>query len=168
MSWSVSPWVYPLCNSLGFLDLSGCFFPHFREVLDSCPFHLSSSSGTPMIQMLGGLTLSQKFLRLFSFLFILFFCSALFISTTLSSNSRILFFCFSYSTVGSLQSVFTPLLRCSLLIDYSLFLPGPSQVFLASSQSVSLAYLSTTPLLFSRFWIIFIIITLIFSTPPLR
>ena len=34
----------------------------------SCPFFLSSSSGTPMIRMLGHLTLSQRSLRFSSFL----------------------------------------------------------------------------------------------------
>src|SRR5574337_308978 len=38
----------------------------------SWPFFLSSSSGTPMIQILGCLTLSQRSLRLSSFLLILF------------------------------------------------------------------------------------------------
>ena len=38
----------------------------------SWPFFLSSSSGTPMIRMLGHLTLSQRSLRLSSFLLILF------------------------------------------------------------------------------------------------
>ena len=48
----------------------------------SWPFFLSSS-GTPMIQMLGHFTLSQRSLRLSSFLLILFsfFLSASFIST---------------------------------------------------------------------------------------
>ena len=32
MSWGVSPWVYPVWDSLGFLDLGDCFLPHFREV----------------------------------------------------------------------------------------------------------------------------------------
>ena len=32
MSWGVSPWVYPVWDSLGFLDLGGYFLPHFREV----------------------------------------------------------------------------------------------------------------------------------------
>ena len=31
MSWCVSPWVYPLWDSLGFLDLGDYFLPHFRE-----------------------------------------------------------------------------------------------------------------------------------------
>ena len=56
------------------------------------PFFLSSSSGTPMIRMLGHLTLSQRSLRLSSFLLILFyfFLSASFICTILSSTSLIL------------------------------------------------------------------------------
>ena len=31
MSWGVSLWVYPFWDSLGFLDLSDYFLPHFRE-----------------------------------------------------------------------------------------------------------------------------------------
>ena len=34
MSSSVSPWVYPVLDSLDFLDLSGYFLPHFREVFN--------------------------------------------------------------------------------------------------------------------------------------
>ena len=34
MSCGVSPWVYPIWNSLGFLDLSDYFLPHFREVFN--------------------------------------------------------------------------------------------------------------------------------------
>ena len=32
MSWGVSPWVYPVWDSLGLLDLCNYFLPHFREV----------------------------------------------------------------------------------------------------------------------------------------
>ena len=32
MSWGISPWVYPVWNSLGYSDLGGYFLPHFREV----------------------------------------------------------------------------------------------------------------------------------------
>ena len=55
-------------------------------------FLLSSSSRTPMIQMLGHLTLSQRSLRLSSFLLIhfSFFLSDLFISTILSSTSLVI------------------------------------------------------------------------------
>ena len=34
MSWGVLPWVYPVWDSLGFLDLSDYFLPHFREVFN--------------------------------------------------------------------------------------------------------------------------------------
>ena len=32
MSWGVLPWVYPVWDSLGFLDLGDYFLSHFREV----------------------------------------------------------------------------------------------------------------------------------------
>ena len=32
MSWGVLPWVYPVWDSLGFLDLGDYFRPYFREV----------------------------------------------------------------------------------------------------------------------------------------
>ena len=34
VSWDVSPWVYPVWDSLGFLDLGGYFLSHFREVFN--------------------------------------------------------------------------------------------------------------------------------------
>ena len=34
MSWGVSPWVYPVWDSLGFLDLGGYFLLHFKEVFN--------------------------------------------------------------------------------------------------------------------------------------
>jgi len=34
VSWCVLPWVYSVCDSLGFLDLDDNFFPHFREVFN--------------------------------------------------------------------------------------------------------------------------------------
>ena len=34
MSWGVSPWIYPVWDSLGFLDLGDYFLPHFREVFN--------------------------------------------------------------------------------------------------------------------------------------
>ena len=80
MSWVVLPWLYPYWDSLGFLDFGDYFLPHFRKVLNYyllkyllMVFLFSSSSGTPMIRMLGHLTLYQRSLRLSSFLLILFF-----------------------------------------------------------------------------------------------
>ena len=62
----------------------------FKNFLTPCLFY-SSSSGTPVIQMLVHLILSQRSLRLSSVLFILFtlFCSSEVISTILSSSSLI-------------------------------------------------------------------------------
>ena len=34
MSCGVSPWVYPVWDSLGFLDLGGYFLPHFMGVFN--------------------------------------------------------------------------------------------------------------------------------------
>ena len=34
MSWGVSPWVYSIWDSLGFLDLGDYVLPHFREVFN--------------------------------------------------------------------------------------------------------------------------------------
>ena len=88
------------------------------------PFFLSSSSGTPMIQMLWCLTLSQRSLRLSSFLLIhfSFFLSASFISTILSSTSLIL-----SSTTVILLLVPSRVLLISVIagIDSFLFLLGP-------------------------------------------
>ena len=69
------------------------------------PFFLSPSPGTLTIQMLRCLTLSQRSLRLSSFLLILFsfFLSASFISIFYLTYP---IFCLLYSTVVSLQSVF--------------------------------------------------------------
>ena len=63
VSW---PWV-----AISFPNL-GKFSTIISSSIFSWPFFLSSSSGTPMIRMLGRLTLSQSSLRLSSFLLILF------------------------------------------------------------------------------------------------
>ena len=99
MSWSVSPWVYPVRDSLCFLNLIDYFLSHVGDIFYynifkiflsyTCSF--SSSSGTPIFQMLACLILSQRPLRLSSVLFILFslFCSSADMSTILSSSSLI-------------------------------------------------------------------------------
>ena len=116
VSWTWVAISFPILEKFSTITSSSIF---------SCPFFLSSS-GTPMIQMLGHLTLSQRSLRLSSFLLILFpfFLSALAISTILSSTSLILSSA-CYSTVGCFQSAFD-LNHC--IIHYwltLLFLLGP-------------------------------------------
>ena len=91
----------------------------------SCPFFLSSSSGTPMIQMLGHLTLSQRSRRLSSFLLILF--SSLFhllppfyLPPHLSFLLPQLFYCWFPP-----EFFLSQLLHCLFLIDSSSFIPCP-------------------------------------------
>ena len=95
----VSPWVYPIWNSLCFLDLGDYFLPHFRNFstiissrIFSWSFFLSSSSGTPIIRMVEHYILSWRSLRFSSFLKIRFslFLYDSFISTIVSSISLIL------------------------------------------------------------------------------
>ena len=99
----------------------GKFSTVISSSIFSWSFFLSSSSGTPMIQMLGRLSLSQKSLRLSSFRLIhfSFFLSISFISTILSSASLILS---SASTILLLvpSRVFFYLIYC--IINYILTL----------------------------------------------
>ena len=93
------------CFSMG-LSCMGLFVPlgldyflfHVGEIFNSNLFKMFShtffffySPGVPIIRMLVCMILSQRSLRLFSVLFILFtlFCSSEFISTILSSSSLI-------------------------------------------------------------------------------
>ena len=141
MSQRGSPWVYAAWDSLRFPDLGGYFVSDIREVFDYDlfkyflgSFSLSSPSGTPIMRMLVHLMLSQRSLRLFSFLFILFslFCSMAVISTVLpsrslihSSASVILLFCYSLLVHFSFQ-----LLYCSSLFVCSLILLGVCSLIL--------------------------------------
>jgi len=89
-----------LCVSWTLVAISfpilGAFSTIISSSIYSCHFFLSSS-GTPMIRMLGHWTLSQRSLRLSSFLFILFSSllhlftgSQIYLPGILSSTSRIL------------------------------------------------------------------------------
>ena len=61
-------WIWVIIS----FPILGKFSTIISSSIFSWSFFLSSSSGTPMIRMLGCLTLSQRFLRLSSFLIILF------------------------------------------------------------------------------------------------
>ena len=90
MSQHVPPWVYPVWDSVRFLDLSAFFLMlgKFSAIISSNIFSgsFSSPSGTPIMQMLLHYNIykSQRSLRLSSFLLILFslFCSVAVISIT--------------------------------------------------------------------------------------
>ena len=115
-----------------------------------------------MIRMLGHLTLSQRSLRLSSFL-LCFFFFPLFVIYFYHSILYLTYpiFCLHYSTVGSLQSVFG-LIYC--IIHYILtlyFISSRSLLNISCLFSVLVSRLFIcNSTLFSRFWIIFIIIIL--------
>ena len=75
-----------------FFPILGKFSSFISSSIFSWSFFLSSSPGTPMIRILGHLTLSWRSLRLSSFLLFhfSFSLSDSFISTILSANSLIL------------------------------------------------------------------------------
>ena len=134
MSWGVSPWVYPVWDSLGFLDLGDYFLPHFREVFsyylkyflmaflfvfffwDSYDSNVVSFNIVPEV--------SEVVLVSFNSFFFFPLCFIYFHHSIFQLTYP--FFYLSYSTIVSLQSTFNPLLHYSLLINYSLFLLGSS------------------------------------------
>ena len=99
----------------------GKFSTIISSSIFSWAFLLSSSSGTPMIWMLGHLTLSQRFMRLSSFLLIhfSFFLSDSFISTFYVYLTNPIF-CLRYSTICCLQSV-SDLIYCVIHYILTLF-----------------------------------------------
>ena len=149
MSWGISPWVYPVWGSLGFLNLGDYFLPHFREGFNyyllkyflMVFFFLSSSSGTPMIQMLGCLTLSQRYLRLSSLLLILFFFPLCFIYFYHSIFYLIYPIVWKLSFKHFLAFLFShkfSFLKHLVLLSYTI-------AFLPSVQSLSRVRLFVTP-----------------------
>ena len=142
MSWHVSPWVYPVCDSLHLLDLIDYFLFHVGEIFNYnlfknflIPFVFLLVFWDPYNSNVGAFNISQRSLRLYSVLFILFTlcCFSAVISTILSSSS---------------------LIRSSAS-DILLFIP--SRVFLTSVivlfVSVCLFFSSSRSLLIDR-WIL--------------
>ena len=135
MSWCVSPWDYPVWDSLGFLNLGDYFLPHFREVFN---YYLlkyflmvflfvfffwdsyDSNVGTCNI------ILEVSEIVLISFNSFFFFPLYSFISTILSSNSLILSSASVILLFVPSRVFFISLLHYSLYIDSFLFLLGPS------------------------------------------
>ena len=98
-------WVSWIWVSISF-PILGKFSAIISERIFSWPFFLFSSSGTPMIWVLGRFTLSQRSLRLSSFLLIFSFFLSLSLFPPFYLPPYLSYLCLSYSTVGSLQSVF--------------------------------------------------------------
>ena len=160
MSWCISPWIYPLwtlCASWTRLTISSPKLGKFSTIISSnifsVPFFFSSSSGTSIIQMVH-LMLFQRS----PVLFILFslFCSAVVISTIVSSRSLI---CFS-------ASVFLLIPSREFLISFIVLFITVCLLFSSCRSFLNVSYRSLLnvscifSILFPRVWIIFTIITL--------
>ena len=148
-----------LCASCTWVTISFPMLGKFSTIISSNifsdPFFFSSSSGTPIIQMLVCLVLSQRSLRSFSIFFILFslLCSSAVISTILSSSSLI----------HSFASVILLLIPSSVFFISVIVLFFSVCLFFSSSRSLlntSCIFSIYVSILFLRFWIIFTIITL--------
>ena len=135
MSWGVLPWVYPVWDSLGFLDLGDYFLPHLREVFNyyllkyflmvflfGFFFWDSYDSNVGAYNIV--LEVSEIVLISFNSFFFFRLCFIYFYHSIFYLTYPI--FCLRYSTIGSLQSIFlSHLLHYSLYIDSFLFFLGP-------------------------------------------
>ena len=129
MSWGVSPWVYPVWDSLGFLNLGDYFVPHFREVFnyyclkyflmlflfvfffwDSYDSNIGAFNIVPEVSEVVLISFNSFFF--FPLCFIYFYHSIFYLMYPI--------FCLHYSTVGSLQSVFV-LIYCIVHYILTLF-----------------------------------------------
>ena len=164
MSWGVllgfilfgNLWVSWTCVAIS-VPILGKFSTIISSSIFSWP--LSSSSGTPMIQMLGHFTLSQRSLRLSSFLLILF-SSLLYLFPPfyfpphLSYLLALLFYCWFPPECFFMSFI-------ALFIIYWLFISSRSLLNISCIFSILVSRLFIcNSILFSRFWIIFIIIVL--------
>ena len=133
MSCCVSPWVYPVWNSLSFLDLTDYFLSHVREAFDYNlfkyflrPFPFLFFFWEPYNSNVGAFDVVPEVSEtvLISFRYFSLFCFLTVISTILSSGSLI-------RSSASIILLLIPssfsfqLLCCSSLILCSLVLLGP-------------------------------------------
>ena len=98
----------------------GTFSTIISSSIFSWSFFLSSCSRTPMIQMLGCLTLSQRSLKLSSFILIFLFSSLFHLFLPFYFYLTYPILCLCYSTICSLQSVFY-LIYCIIHYILTLF-----------------------------------------------
>ena len=128
MSWAVLPWVCPVWDSLGFLDLCDYFLPQFREVFsyylleyflmgflfiifwDSYDSNVGAFHIVPEVPEVVLISFDSFFF--FPLCFIYFHYFIFYLTCPI--------FCLCYSTVGSLQSVFD-LIYCIIHFSLTLF-----------------------------------------------
>ena len=115
MSWGVLPWVYPVWDSLAFLDMDEYFLLHFREVFDyfllkyflvvsPFVFFLWDTYDSNVGAFNIVLEVSEVVLISFHSFFFVSLCFVYFYHSIFYLTYPI--FCLCYSTAGSLQSVF--------------------------------------------------------------
>ena len=134
MSWGVSPWVYPVWDSLSFLNLCDYFLPHFREVFSYFLFEYflmdflfvfffwdSYDSNAGAFHIVP--EVPEVVLISFDSFFFFPLCFIYFHHLIFYFTYPI--FCLHYSTLGSLQCFLSHLLHYSFLIDSFSFLLGP-------------------------------------------
>ena len=117
MSWGVSPWVYPVWDSLGFLDLGDYFLPHFRDVFNYY--------------------LLKYFLMVFLFVFFFWdsYDSNVVVFNIVLEVSEIVFISFNSFFIFFSDSLISTILSSTSLILSSasiIILFAPSRVFLIS------------------------------------
>ena len=129
MSWGILPWVYPVWDSLGFLDLGDYFLPHFREVFNyyllkyflmvflfvfffwnSYDSNIGAFNIVPEVSEIVLISFNSFFF--FPLCFIYFYHSIFYLTNPI--------FCLHYSTVGSLQSAFN-IIYCIIHYILTLF-----------------------------------------------
>ena len=126
------PWVYPVWDSLGFLDLGDNFLPHFREVFnyDLLKYFLMAFLFVLLFcdsygSNIWAFTIAPEVSEVVLISFTYFFLSASFISTILSSTSFVLTSASVILLLVTSRMFLSHLLHYSLYIDYFLFLQGP-------------------------------------------
>ena len=133
MSWGVSPWIYPVWDSLGFLDLGGYFLPRSREVFtyyllkyslmavlfvffwDSCDLNVGALDIVPEASEVVLISFDSFFF--FPLCFIYFHHSIFHLTYPI--------FCLLFYSWFPPECFLSQLLNYSLFIDSFLFLLGP-------------------------------------------
>ena len=153
-------WVSWTWMAISFPNL-GKFSTIISPSIFSCPFFLSSSFGTLMIQILRCWALSQRSLRLSSFLLILFppLCLIYFHHSIFHLTYPL--FCLNYSTTGSLQIAFDLSYFKLFIIGWLFFISSRSLLNISCIFSILVSSLFIfNSILLSIFWIFFTIIIL--------
>ena len=132
MSWGVSSWLYPVWDSLGFLDFGGYFLPYFRGVFNYyllkyllMAFLFVFFFWDSYESNVGAFDIVPEDSEIVLISFNSFFLSASFISTILSSTSLILSSALVILLLVPSRVFLISLLHYSLYIDSFLFLLGP-------------------------------------------